>query len=40
MAQYLISVWHSDTYEVDFSTRPLAPRLTQVSDRMVILGGG
>lgn len=30
MAQYLVSVWHDDTYEVDFSTPDAQRRVAQV----------
>ena len=30
MAQYLISVWHDDTYELDFSTPDAQRRVAQV----------
>lgn len=31
MAQYLLSVWHDDTYEVDFSTPEAQKRVAQVA---------
>jgi hypothetical protein len=31
MPQYLISVWHDDTYETDFSTPDAQRRVTQVA---------
>lgn len=30
MAKYLVSVWHDDTYEVDFSTADAQRRVAQV----------
>ncbi len=31
MAQYLVSVWHDDTFEVDFSTPEAQQRIAQVN---------
>lgn len=32
MAQYMISVWHDETYEVDFSTPEAQQRVAQVGE--------